>query len=67
MTKAGKSLLRGARQALAYARGVRKGHIEHVSNRKSLFVEELRETELEAIGRAEVPAEYNHLNRELEG
>jgi hypothetical protein len=66
MTKAGKSLVRAAREALGYARGVRKGHVEHASDRESLFVEELSEAELEAIGRAEVSAQYDHLNRELE-
>jgi len=66
MTKAGKSLVRAAREALGYARGVRKGHVEHVSDRKSLFVDELSDAELEAIGRAEVPAQCDHLNHEIE-
>ncbi len=66
MSKAGESLLRGAREALAYARGARKGHAAYVSDRESLFVEELSDAELEAISRAEVPARYDHLNRECE-
>jgi hypothetical protein len=66
MTKAGKSLVRAAREALGYARGARKGHVEHVPDRKSLFVEELSEAALEAIARAEVSAQYDHLNREIE-
>jgi prevent-host-death family protein len=36
-------------------------------DRKALFVEELSDAELEAISRAEVPAEYGHLNREYDG
>ncbi len=36
-------------------------------DRKALFVEELSDAELEAISRAEVPAEYDHLNREYDG
>jgi len=35
-------------------------------DRKALFVEELSDAELEAISRAEVPAEYEHLNIEGE-
>jgi putative transcriptional regulator len=30
MTKSGESILRGARQALAYARGAREGFVAHV-------------------------------------
>ena len=36
-------------------------------DRKALFVEELSDAELEAISRAEVPAEYDHLNAEYDG
>ena len=35
-------------------------------DRQALFVEELSDAELEAIRRAEVPAEYDHLNIECE-
>jgi hypothetical protein len=49
--KAGKSLVRGAREALAYAR---------------LFVEELTDADLEAIAKAEVPSGYDHLDAECE-
>jgi prevent-host-death family protein len=35
-------------------------------DRVALRVEELTDEELEAIGRAEVPAEFNHLDAELE-
>ncbi len=33
MSKAGESILRGARQALAYARGEREGFVAHVPER----------------------------------
>ncbi len=36
-------------------------------DRKALFVEELADSDLEAIGRAEVPVEHGHLNAEYEG
>lgn len=36
-------------------------------DRKALFVEELSDAELEAIRRAEVAAEHDHLNAEYEG
>ncbi len=36
-------------------------------DRKVLFVEELTDADLEAINRAEVPVEHNHLNVEYEG
>ncbi len=35
-------------------------------DRKALFVEELADSDLEAIGRAEVPVEHGHLNVEYE-
>jgi hypothetical protein len=35
-------------------------------DRKALFVEELTDTDLEAISRAEVPVEHDHLNVEYE-
>ncbi len=36
-------------------------------DRKVLFVKELTESDLEAISRAEVPIEHDHLNVEFEG
>ncbi len=36
-------------------------------DRKALFVEELADSDLAAIGRAEVPVEHDHLNVEYEG
>ncbi len=36
-------------------------------DRKALFVEELTDADLEAINRAEVPIEHDHLNVEYEG
>ena len=36
-------------------------------DRKALFVEELSDAELEAINRAEVSNEHDHLNAEIEG
>ena len=33
MSKAGESILRGAREALAYARGAREGFVAHVPDR----------------------------------
>ncbi len=36
-------------------------------DRRALFVEELSDADLEAISRAEGPAEHNHLNVEYEG
>jgi prevent-host-death family protein len=36
-------------------------------DRKALFVEELTDADLEAISRAEVSNEYDHLNVEYEG
>jgi hypothetical protein len=36
-------------------------------DRKALFVEELGDADLEAINRAEVPVEHNHLNAEFKG
>jgi hypothetical protein len=36
-------------------------------DRRALFVEELSDADLEAISRAEVPVEHNHLNVEYEG
>ncbi len=36
-------------------------------DRKALFVEELTNADLEAISRAEIPAEHDHLNVEYEG
>jgi hypothetical protein len=65
-SKRGKSLLRGAREALDYARGTRQGYVVHVPKREALFVEELSDADLEAIARAEVPPEYDHLDLELE-
>ncbi len=35
-------------------------------DRKALFVEELTDADLEAISRAEVPVEHDHLNIEYE-
>ncbi|HEX9867746.1 MAG TPA: hypothetical protein VGC99_03975 [Candidatus Tectomicrobia bacterium] len=66
MSKVGKSLLRGAREALDYTRGVRDGFVRHVPHRQALFVEELADDELEAISRAEVPPEHDHLDLESE-
>lgn len=40
MSKAGRSILRGAREALAYARGEREGFIAHVP--KSIDVKAIR-------------------------
>ena len=65
-SKPGKSLLRGAREALDYARGTRQGYVVHVPKREALFVEELSDADLEAIARVEVPPEYDHLDLELE-
>ena len=65
-SKPGKSQLRGAREALDYARGTRQGYVVHVPKREALFVEELSDADLEAIARAEVPPEYDHLDLELE-
>ncbi len=65
-SKPGKSLLRGAREALDYARGTRQGYVVHVPKREALFIEELSDADLEAIARAEVPPEYDHLDLELE-
>ncbi len=36
-------------------------------DRRALFVEELSDADLEAISRAEVSNEHNHLNAEIEG
>lgn len=36
-------------------------------DRKALFVKELTDADLEAISRAEVPVEHDHLNVEYEG
>ncbi len=36
-------------------------------DRKALFVEELTDADLEAINRAEIPVEHDHLNVEYEG
>ena len=36
-------------------------------DRKVLFVKELTDSDLEAISRAEVPIEHDHLNVEFEG
>ncbi len=36
-------------------------------DRKALFVEELTDVDLEAINRAEIPVEHDHLNVEFEG
>lgn len=66
MSKSGKSLLRGARGALNYARRAREGFVTHVSDREVLLVEELSDTELEAISKAEVPPEHDHLGLEDE-
>ena len=66
MSKTGESLLRGAREAVAYVRGRRQGLVAHVPKRKALFVEELSDAELEAIRRTEVPVEYDRLNIECE-
>ena len=67
MSKAGESILRGAREALDYARGARAGFVTYAPDRKALFVEELSDAELEAISKAEVPAEHDHLDLEYEG
>ena len=64
--KAGKSLVRGAREALAYTRGARQGFVAHVPKREALFVEELTDADLEAIAKAEVPSGYDHLDAECE-
>ena len=61
------AILRGSRKALAYARGVRQGFLAHVPVRKALFVEELTDAELEAISKAEVPTEHDHLDIEDKG
>ena len=66
MSKTVQCLLRGAREALAYARRAREGFVAHVPKRKALFVEELSDAELEAIRRTEVPVEYDRLNIECE-
>lgn len=66
MPKAGESLLRGACEALAYARGPRQGYVVHAPQRETLFVEELTDGELEAIARAEVPPGHDHLDQECE-
>ncbi len=66
MSKAGESLLRGAREALAYARRARQGFVAHAPKQEALFVEELSDAELEAIGRVKVPPEHDHLNQEYE-
>ena len=67
MSKASESIIRGAREALDYARGARQGFLAHVPVRKALFVEELTDAELEAISKAEVPNEHEHLDLEDEG
>ena len=67
MSKVGESILRGAREALDYARLAREGFVTHAPDRKALFVEELSDVELEAISKAEVPAEHDHLDLEYEG
>ncbi len=67
MSKAGESILRGAREAVDYARGAREGFVTHAPDRKALFVEELSDADLEAISKAEVPAEHDHLDLEYEG
>jgi hypothetical protein len=66
MSKAAESLLRGAREALDYARGAREGFVTHAPDRKAFFVEELTGADLEGISRAEVPAEHDHLDKEYE-
>ena len=67
MSKAGESILRGAREALDYARRARERFVTHAPDRKALFVEELSDAELEAISKVEVPAEHDHLDLEYEG
>ena len=67
MSNAGESILRGAREVLDYARGAREGFVTHAPDRKALFVEELSDVELEAISKAEFPAEHDHLDLEYEG
>jgi len=66
MSKTGESLLRGAREALAYARRARQGFVAHAPKQEALFVEELSDADLEAISRAEVPAEHDHLDLEYD-
>jgi len=66
MSKAGESLLRGAREALDYRRGARKGFVAHIPDRQALFVEDLTQAELGAISRAEMPAKHDHLDLECE-
>jgi len=66
MSKSGKSLLRGARGALDFALGKQEGCVAHVSDREVLLVEELSDTELEAISKAEVPPEHENLDLEDE-
>ena len=66
MSKSGESLLRGAREALAYARRARQGFVANAPKQEALFVEELSDPDLEAIGRVKVPTEYDHLDDEYE-
>ena len=66
MSKSGESLLRGAREALAYARRVRQGFVANAPKQEALFVEELSDAELEAIGRVKVPPEHDNLDLEDE-
>lgn len=65
-SKASKSLLSGAREALDYARGTWQGYVVHAPKRESLFVEELTDAEVEAIAKAAVSPEYDDLNVEYE-
>ncbi len=67
MSKASESILRGAREALDYARHAREGFVTYAPDRKALFVDELSDAELEAISKAEVPDEHDHLDLEYEG
>jgi hypothetical protein len=64
MSKSGASLLRGAREALDYARGAEENAIVHLPKRQALFVEELSDVDLKAIARAEIPPGHDHLDLE---
>jgi hypothetical protein len=66
MSKSGESLLRGAREALAYVRRARQGFVANAPKQEALFVEELSDAELEAIGRVKVPPEHDNLDLEDE-
>jgi len=67
MSKSGSSLLRGAREALDYARGAEKNATVHVPKRQALLVEELSDVDLKAIARAEIPPGHDHLDPESKG